>query len=59
MRGFLECKGQSTRLEYDRERAGFVLKSGPHPFIARKTTSDGEFVHKNGSGKEPARSGKC
>jgi hypothetical protein len=58
MRGFLECKGQSTRLEYDRERADFVLKAGPHPFVVRKPTND-EAAHKNGNGTKPAGRAKC
>ena len=31
MKSFLEFKGQSTRLDYDRERAVFVTKVAPHP----------------------------
>jgi hypothetical protein len=59
MRGFQECKGQSTRLEYDRERAGFVLKAGPHPFVVRGPTDETEAGHKNGNGTKPARRGTC
>ena len=31
MRGFQEIRGQSIRLDYDRERAEFGLKAGPAP----------------------------
>jgi hypothetical protein len=33
MRKFQEFKGQSFRLDYDRDRAGFVIKTEPHPFL--------------------------
>ena len=33
MRRFLEFKGQSFRLDYDRDRADFVIKTEPHPFL--------------------------
>jgi hypothetical protein len=59
MRGFLECKGQSTRLEYDLERANFVLKAGPHPFVVQKPTAKNETGHKNGNGTKPAGRAKC
>lgn len=59
MRGFLECKGQSTRLEYDRERADFVLKAGLHPFVVRKPIAEIEDGHKNGNGTKPAGRTKC
>jgi hypothetical protein len=59
MRGFLECKGQSARLEYDLERANFVLKAGPHPFVVRKPTAKSEAGHKTGNGAKPARRAKC
>ena len=36
MRSFQEFKGQSTRLDYDRERGEFVVKLEPHPFVVRK-----------------------
>ena len=39
MRGFQEIRGQCIRLDYDRERADFVLKAGPHPFVVRKPAS--------------------
>jgi hypothetical protein len=55
MRNFLEFKGQSIRLDYDRERAEFVLKAGPHQFVVRKPPTEGEAKH-NGNGTEPARS---
>ena len=59
MRGFLECKGQSTRLEYDGERADFVLKAGPHPFVVRKPIAENEAGHKNGNGAKPVGRAKC
>jgi hypothetical protein len=33
MRRFLEFKGQGFRLDYDRDRADFVIKTEPHPFL--------------------------
>ena len=33
MRSIQEFKGQSTRLDYDRERGEFVLRPEPHPFL--------------------------
>ena len=33
MRRFLEFKGQSFRLDYDRDGADFVIKTEPHPFL--------------------------
>ena len=33
MRRFLEFKGQSFRLDYDRDSADFVIKTEPHPFL--------------------------
>jgi hypothetical protein len=36
MRSFQEFKGQSTRLDYDRERGEFVVRPEPHPFVVRK-----------------------
>ena len=36
MRRFLEFKGQNFRLEYDRNRADFVIKAEPHPFVVAK-----------------------
>ena len=59
MRGFLECKGQSTRLEYDGERADFVLKAGLHPFVVPKPIAEIEAGHKNGNGTKPAGRTKC
>jgi len=59
MRGFLECKGQSTRLDYDRERADFFLKAEPHPFVVRKPFDETEAGHKNGNGTKPAGRAKC
>ncbi|MGH6824837.1 hypothetical protein [Methyloceanibacter sp.] len=53
MRNFLEFKGQSIRLAYDRERAEFVLKAGPHPFAVHKPAAETEVKH-NGNGTEPA-----
>ena len=35
MRRFLEFKGQSFRLDYDRDRADFVIKAEPHPFLLK------------------------
>ena len=54
MRSFLEFKGQSIRLDYDRERADFVLKAGPHPFLVRKPAANVE-PKLNGHATEPAR----
>jgi hypothetical protein len=54
MRNFLEFRGQSIRLAYDRERAEFVLKAGPHPFVVRKPATEVEAKH-NGNGTEQAR----
>ena len=39
MRGFQEFKGQSIRLDYDRERADFLVKTEPHLFVVRKPTA--------------------
>jgi hypothetical protein len=58
MRSFVEFKGQIIRLDYDRERADFVLKPGPHPFVVRKSATEVEVKH-NGNGAEPARRNKC
>ena len=33
MRRSLEFKGQSFRLNYDRDRADFVIKTEPHAFL--------------------------
>jgi hypothetical protein len=54
MRGFQEIRGQSIRLDYDRERAEFGLKAGPHPFVVRKPTTEVEARH-NCNGREQAR----
>jgi len=35
MRGYQETRGRSFRLVYDRERAEFVYRVEPHPFLAR------------------------
>jgi hypothetical protein len=59
MRGFLECKGQSIRLEYDRDRAGFVLKAEPHPFVVRKPSDETRAEHKNGNMTKLAGRAKC
>ncbi len=40
MRRFLEFKGQSFRLDYDRDRADFVVKTEPHPFVVRKPATE-------------------
>ena len=58
MRGFLEFKGQSIRLDYDRERADFVLKVEPHPFVVRKPATEVEAEHKTATAK-PARRHRC
>jgi hypothetical protein len=58
MRNFLEFKGQSIRLDYNRERAEFVLKTGPHPFVVRKPATEVETKH-NGDATEPARRHRC
>jgi hypothetical protein len=39
MRGFQEFKGQSTRLDYNRERGEFVARPVPHPFVVRRAAS--------------------
>jgi hypothetical protein len=39
MRGFQEFKGQSTRLDYNRERGEFVA-TVPHPFEVRRAASE-------------------
>jgi hypothetical protein len=58
MRGFLEFKGQSARIDYDRERADFVAKTEPHPFVVRKPATEVEPEH-NGGSTEPARRHRC
>ena len=58
MRSFLEFKGQSIRLDYDRERADFVLRAEPHPFVVRKPATEVEAKH-NGDAAEPARRHRC
>ena len=40
MRRFQEFKGQSTRLDYDRECGEFVARPVPHPFVARNAASE-------------------
>jgi hypothetical protein len=40
MRGFQEFKGQSTRLDYNRERGEFVARPVPHPFVVRSAASE-------------------
>ena len=54
MRNFLEFRGQSIRLDYDRELAEFVLKAGPHPFAVRKPATEVAAKH-NCNGTEQAR----
>jgi hypothetical protein len=39
MRRLQEFKGQSTRLDYNRERGEFVARPVPHPFVARNAAS--------------------
>jgi len=41
MRSFHEFKGQSTRLDYDRERGEFVARPEPHPFVVSKAAREG------------------
>ena len=43
MRCFVEFKGQSARLDYDRERSDFVAKALPHPFLVRKPAAEVEI----------------
>ena len=40
MRGFQEFKGQSTRLDYNRERDEFVARPVPHPFVVCSAASE-------------------
>ena len=40
MRGFQEFKGQSTRLDYNRERGEFVARPVPHPFVVCSAASE-------------------
>jgi len=47
MKGFLEFKGQSARLDYDRERGEFVAKAEPHSFVVRKCATDVEAIAKS------------
>jgi len=58
VRRFLEFKGHSFRHGYDRERADFVIKVEPHPFVVRKPANEIEATH-NGNGTEPARRHRC
>jgi hypothetical protein len=58
MRSFLEFKGQSIRLDYDRERADFVLKAEPHPFMVRRPPTEAE-TKRNGDGTESASKPGC
>jgi len=44
MKSFQEFKGQSTRLDYDRERGEFVARPEPHPFVVRKDTREGSLA---------------
>ena len=55
MRNFLEFRGQSIRLDYDRERAEFVLKAGPHPFVVHKSATEAEDESKHRNGNAHAR----
>jgi hypothetical protein len=60
MRGFQEFKGQTTRLDYDRERADFILiKAGPHPFVVRKLAAEVEAEPRHCERPEPARRPRC
>ena len=47
MKGFLEFKGQSARLDYDRERGEFVTEAQPHPFVVRKCATKVEAIAKS------------
>ena len=40
MRRFQEFKGQSTCLDYNRERGEFVARPVPHPFVVRSAASE-------------------
>ena len=40
MRSIQEFRGQSTRLDYDRERGEFVARPEPHPFTVTKPLRD-------------------
>src|SRR5262245_1169175 len=65
MRGYQEQKGQRTRLGYDRQRAEFVTKAEPHPFVVRNAASEVQIEAKEPTGRLgigeasrlPARSG--
>ena len=59
MRGFLEFKGQSIRLDYDRSAPISSSRSGRIRSWLRKPTAENEAGHKNGNGTKPARRAKC
>ena len=67
MRRFQEFKGQSTRLDYNRERGEFVARPVPHPFVVRSAASEVKteptswkyalsLQHQTGPVLEPTRS---
>ena len=67
MRGFQEFKGQSTRLDYNRERGEFVARPVPHPFVVCSAASEVKtepksrkyalsLQHQTGPVLEPTRS---
>ena len=41
MRNFQEFKGQSTHLDYNRERRKFVARPEPYPFVVRRAAREG------------------
>jgi hypothetical protein len=47
-------KGQSTRLDHDRERAVFVVKAEPHPFEVRKPATEVEAEPNDTDRTKPA-----
>jgi hypothetical protein len=55
MRGFQEIKGQSIRLAYDRERADFLVKTEPHPFVVREPAIEVQAKRKHCDRRETAR----
>ena len=50
MRSFQEFKGQSTRIDYDRKRAEFVVRPVSHPFTTRNAVSEVQNGHKKPGG---------
>ena len=55
MRRFLEFKGQSFRPDYDRDRADFVIKTEPHPFLLnlQRAIGIGHLAGATGAGLLP------